>query len=576
MDHFLAHPPLTLAAVYPYLRARLETLLPLQIDAPGSPDHGGLFSPEYGMADAKLSGYFVAVAAYCALAAERLGATAASTPWLERATLAARHLQASQRPSGNLDLLSVNYDSAPDTGFTVQQLCTLFELAGAREEPAWRALLAEVERFVRATVPGLRTGGFHTPNHRWVMVSALVQARAAFPDLDVADVVNEYLAETFDCDEEGFFIERSVGVYDAVNDRSLLFIGQYWDSPEAAPTAARNLELNLHLLHSDGTADTGLSRRQDYGSRTVPTQLIDCYLAAHAVAPTPRFAAAAHHFWDRAVFNQTGSDRANHFAHDIGWIAYGLLRYGDPPLVDVDAAAKLPDNYARFFPVNRIWRVRRDRLSASFYGDTTRLLTLTMGQAELTSLKISQTYFGQYTGRFIGQEFAREDGALLMRSRGDRNPRRPGYELPLGRPVANVDWQRTMPERALRWLPHPLTDLRVTEAADADGIGFDLHVRTLDGTDGVTFQIALDFPPGGIWETTATRTHTVAGQVIFLQEGFGAMRYGNDVIRLGPGVHAHGTWHMRDAEPAPDHVRVLLTLRVPVDFVFAIRGRRGG
>ena len=47
MDHFFAHPPLTLAAVYPYLRARLETLLPLQIDAPGSPEHGGLFSPDY-------------------------------------------------------------------------------------------------------------------------------------------------------------------------------------------------------------------------------------------------------------------------------------------------------------------------------------------------------------------------------------------------------------------------------------------------------------------------------------------------------------------------------------------------
>ncbi|MEZ4612825.1 MAG: hypothetical protein R2838_21710 [Caldilineaceae bacterium] len=52
------------------------------------------------------------------------------------------------------------------------------------------------------------------------------------------------------------------------------------------------------------------------------------------------------------------------------------------------------------------------------------------------------------------------------------------------------------------------------------------------------------------------------------------MRYGNDVIRIGPGVHAHGTWHMRDAEPAPDHVRALLTLCVPVDYRFTIRGTR--
>ena len=99
-------------------------------------------------------------------------------------------------------------------------------------------------------------------------------------------------------------------------------------------------------------------------------------------------------------------------------------------------------------------------------------------------------------------------------------------------------------------------------------------MRTLDGTAGVTLQIALDFPPGGIWETPATRALTAPGQVIFLQEGYGAMRYGNDVIRIGPGVHAHGTWHMRDAEPAPDHVRVLLTLCVPVDYRFTIRGTR--
>ncbi|MEZ4580513.1 MAG: hypothetical protein R3A10_02450 [Caldilineaceae bacterium] len=203
--------------------------------------------------------------------------------------MAARHLQRSQRPSGNLDLLSVNYDSAPDTAFTVQQLCTLFELAGDRDEPAWRTLLAR-ERFVQAAVPGIRTGGFHTPNHRWVMVSALVQAHAAFPDLDVADVVNAYLAEIFDCDAEGFFIERAAW---ASTMRSTT--GRCSSSANTGTartpgsTAARNLELNLHLLHADGTADTGLSRRQDYGSRTVPTQLIDCYLAAHAVTPTLRF-----------------------------------------------------------------------------------------------------------------------------------------------------------------------------------------------------------------------------------------------------------------------------------------------
>ena len=571
MDHYLANPPLTLRAIYPHLFSYLDRLISLQIDTPDSPDHGGIYSPGYGMADPKLSGNFIVVAAYCALAAEQLGSTLSPVPWLERATLAARHLQRCQRPSGNIDLLSVNYDSAPDTAFTVQQLCTLFELVENREKPKWQTLIAEVERFIRRAVPGILTGGFHTPNHRWVMVSALVQAHAAFPDLGVEETVRCYLAETFDIDEEGFFIERSIGVYDAVNDRSLLFIGRYWESPGAVPSAVRNLELNLHLLHADGTADTGLSRRQDYGKRTVPTQLIDCYLTGNQMMPNPRFVSAAHYLWSKAMLKFQHGDDLHNALQGVGWITYALLHYGDPALVDgSESSSHLPSNFSHFYPVNGIWRVRRDRLSASFYGNTTRLMTLAMGQAELASLKISQTYFGQYSGRFIGQELEFSEG-LTMRSLGDRNPRRPGYELPLGKPIPSTMWADSMKERELRWLPHPLTELSVEEAEDDQGIGFDLRLHTLGGTDGVACQIALDFPPGGIWETVGSCTQPSAGQVIFLKQGYGSMRYGNDAIRIGPGTMNHGMWQMRDAEAAPDHVRILLTLRLPVDFVFSIR-----
>ncbi|MEZ4559902.1 MAG: hypothetical protein R2854_26255 [Caldilineaceae bacterium] len=224
--------------------------------------------------------------------------------------------------------------------------------------------------------------------------------------------------------------------------------------------------------------------------------------------------AAAHHFWIGLSTTRTGSDRSNHFAYDVGWTKLRLLRYGDPPLVDVEAAAKLPDDYARFFPVNRIWRVRRGLLSASFYGDTTRLLTLTMGRAELASLKISQTYFGQYTGRFIGQEFTLDDGALTMP---------PGRPQPAAS-ATNCRWGGSGQRRpaahharaALRRLPHPLTELRGTGAGDAAGHGFDLHLRTLDGTTGVTLQIALT-SPGGIWEIWPP-TPTAPGQVIFCRK----------------------------------------------------------
>ena len=530
------------------------------------------------MADPKLTGQFVTLVAYTILAAEQLGdASLPRTDLLDRAVSAADYLLAAQHESGLIDLLSVNYDSAPDTAFTVQALCTIFELGREQlmADESGALLLARLETFIRRTLPGIATGGFHTPNHRWVMVSAMLQARSLFPDLAddevLAKSVAAYLAEGMDIDAEGMFIERSVGVYDAVNDRSWLFIAQYGDTllgetgmtaNEVVSEVGRNLTLNLHLLHADGTAETGLSRRQDYGTREVPIGLIDSYLVADHLKPTPLFAAAALALW---------RDSAEGLENP-GWVCYGLLKCGDPSAA---TTVKLPDDFATFLPLNGVHRVRRGLLSGSFFQGATRLATITFGQAELTAIKFSQTYFGQYIGRFQADEMEFADKQLTMLSRGQANPRRPGYEMPLGRRVLHEEWHAALAERELRRLPHAVSELVMQEGRDEWGEGFDLRLRTVEGTTGVTAQMAFDFAPGGIWETGDMRLQPQAGQVIFLQQGYGSMRYGNDVLRIGPGEMAHGTWSMRDAEPAPDHVRVLVTFLLPVDYAFTLRGYRG-
>ncbi|MEJ5199147.1 MAG: hypothetical protein WHX53_09505, partial [Anaerolineae bacterium] len=361
-------------------------------------------------------------------------------------------------------------------------------------------------------------------------------------------------------DAEGFFIERSVGVYDAVNDRSLLLIAGNYGWAGAVEAVERNLALDLRLLHADGTAETGLSRRQDYGTREVALGLAPCFLMYHGMRPNPTFARAAQWLWEQAPTPP---------GH-LEWLVYALLKYGDPP----DADVPLPEDYALHLPLNGIYRVRRGLLSASFFRDATRLLSLTFGAAELTSVKISATYFGGECGRFIGDGLEVNDGRVVLRSEGRRRPRRPGYELPLGRPVPPERWSAMMVERELRVLPPLTSEIEAQEVADARGRGFDLRYRTLDGLDRVAAQIALDFPPGGVWETADTRTKPAAGQVLFLKQGHGAMRYGHDVIEIGPGAAAHSMWQMREAEPAPNHVRVLLTFLTPVDHVWRIRAYR--
>ena len=545
---------LTLSHVLQCLQQRIDALIPLQVDTPDHPAYGGIVHPEFGIATPQPTAEFVTGCAYLSLGNEH-----ADESLLDQAILAMEYLLNVQHENGLVDLPAVNYDSSPDTGFIVQKFCPIIELGRVQRanHPQWNRLLEKIECFIRRTIPGLLIGGFHTPNHRWVITSALVQAHALFPDLDVKTTVEAYLAEEFDIDEEGTFIERSIGVYDAVNTRALLFIEKYWGAPTAMEAVNRNLTFNLHLLHSDGTAETGLSHRQDFGTREVTTTLIANYLLSNQVSPNPVFVKAAQTLWEKAT----------HPENHLTWICHALLTCGDPKPQTVS----LPENFSNYYPKNGLWRVRRNRMSASVFKDTTRLMTLIYGTAELTSVKISQTYFGQYIGRFVSNDLQVEANQAMLRSEGKSNPRRPAYELPLGRPVPHDQWAHMIEERDLRWLPPALSTLKIQEVEG----GFDLHYQTLDGLPGVCAQMAFDFLPGGVWETEDTKIMPVAGQIIFLKQGLGTMRYGNDVIQISPGTYAHGMWHMRDAEPAPNHVRILLTFFTPVKSTIKLRCYRG-
>jgi hypothetical protein len=237
--------------------------------------------------------------------------------------------------------------------------------------------------------------------------------------------------------------------------------------------------------------------------------------------------------------------------------------------------SKAPPDFARHFPANGFWRARRGALAATAFTNTTRLLHLNFGLAELAGLKISQSYFG--AGLFVADTLQGDDSSTVLRSGGCRVPRRPGYELPLGSPVPPADWEKLRHTRPLRAIPPAVSELAITllPGNSADGAGLELHYRTTDGVDKVATQIALDFVPGGIWESGDLITKPVAGQVLFLKHGSGRMRYGLDVIEIEGGAHAHTMWAMRDSETAPAHVRVLLTFLTPVDHRFVIKTWRG-
>jgi len=488
--------------------AAAERSMAKQFTDPASPDFGGFPQPD-GLVTAETTGGTILtfVAAYLHPESKLRG----SEVLAERIRMAAGHLNNLQHADGFIDLLITNFDSPPDTAFLVNIVAMaahLLQQAGQRE------LFTVLEPFLRKAGAGLTIGGVHTPNHRWVVCSALAQLHELFGEAAYIRRIDQWLAEGIDIDADGQYTERSPSIYNAVCNRSLLTIALKLKRPELMEPVRKNLQTMLYLLHANQDVVTEMSTRQDrnlkadMGYHWFPVR----YLAIH----------------DR---NGQLETLARHL--DPRYASLGMLMEYPELLQPRPEPAPLPDNYVRHFPVTGIVRYRRGKSSATLLADNYLVFALHHGDAAITSVSFASAFFGR--AQFIGSKLGGNDGGYQMEQSlawGYFQPFTPPRHIPAGM------WHEVVRERQRTQECHLKQSVDLVQTNQ----GFRLRIRA-SGTDRVPVSIRIGLPKGAKVEGCDSAPPDIEGST--LRDGYATVSVGNDKIRFGPGLYRHSFIHMR-------------------------------
>jgi hypothetical protein len=484
-----------------------------------------------------------------------------------------KRLATLQHDDGTYDI--GNLHSPPDSAFALQDLCLIWALLDADDQPATASSRAGLERIIRKAGPALATGGVHTPNHRWEVSAALARINHLFPDRRYAARIDDWLDEGIDATPDGIYSERSATYASEVTNPSLLTIAWLRHKPELIAFVRRNLAATLYLLEPNGEVDTIAARRQDQ------TRIRDVwwYLT--------QFRELALHDQD-GRFATVAKDIERRGTGELGdFLAEVLERPGLG--ARLPAAVPVPSDFVQEFPAQQLARIRRGSRTATLFGGTDfhdipviasglstnpTFFKFRTGAAILDSVRLSPQFFS--TGHFRGDGLRRTGQRSFRLADEVKVP----YHLPLPKRYRRGDGAYALTNEgrfyAAMDFPHRpkqyrtlSTAVTVTEA----GTGFDLTFD-LSGSE-VPFALELCFRAGG---TLIGVEQIDAAGNYQLVEGTGAYTVGTDRIEFGPGNGATRVsmdpgerYTQLNGSLVPDGLRVYLTGRSPTRYTLQLR-----
>lgn len=483
-------------------------------------------------------------------------------------------LQRTQNPSGLWNM--GNIDSPPDSSFVLKTLAKGQLFLERDNHAATAALRAKLKNLILTCAEGVRTGGIHTPNHRWAVCTALAHVNLLYPDQKYIDRVDEWLAEGIDVDADGLWAERSSNYTSDVNNPSMVDLAILLKRPALLDPVRRSLDASLYFFEPNGEVETVASRRQDQraGSRKHVWEYYYPYRYLAILDGNGTYAAVAR--WiEREFLEELGNAATNMSSPLSVMLEFPELTRALPP------EKPLPAAYAKVFPLSSQARLKRGPYTATVFGGTDwyeglgfgsgistnpTFFKMRKGAAILESVRMAPSFFS--TGFFFSQGLKQENGAYVLWQDLDVP-----YHLPLPKERRRADGQyplqpdmgsqgvlaRYFSRMAFAERPKHFVSLKSKVTVTEKDEGYELAFE-IDGEPGVGVTIELGFRSSGEAGGTLAGVASGAGSdglgaagaarnrggpagadevagTYLLREGYATYTAGGDTITFGPGAY---------------------------------------
>ena len=485
---------------------------------------------------------------------------------MEALQLAADGVARVQRKSGYIDYPCCNFFSAPDTSFCYKRLNDGYRLMKKYQDVADTTILQKKYlAIMRMAAEAIRDGGFHTPNHRWGICAALMQAVKLFADdtefaKSLMDRTVLYLQEGIDGNSEGEYAERSTGNYNAVVNNAMMAMYQCSKDVKYLGYVERNLNMMMYYIEPNDMVFTQNSTRQDQGKEIFMDKYLYQYLYLLAydgtdgfIKLTPeehaRFDGAAHQIIKGCA--ETGRQAPN---------CLHLLMIYDKTLDYTFENCGFLKTYHKLFKEAGVLRVKKENYSYTVMKNRSAFLYFNVNGLE-AFLKIGESYCE--IRNFVPDEMDVQEGKTVL-----SHTARGWYYLPWKEKQNTSDWwQMDHKKRDLMITSDLHTQVVITELAD----GLEISVDT-DGLERLPLRMELCVPSQTTLENDHFCMETVAGKSMVLSDDYVTMTKGLTSIEFGPGAcEHHFKGHYSGEEVNADGYTIYCNTYTPTKRVYTLK-----